>query len=60
MAAKIKMVCSQCGSEEVLADAYAQWNVGSQRWDIVETFEKGAYCSKCDGATRIEEQPLQG
>ena len=38
----LEMVCSQCGSEEVLADAYAQWNVGSQQWEIVETFEKGA------------------
>lgn len=54
---KVRMVCSQCGSEEVLADAYAQWNVGSQQWEIVETFEKGAYCSKCDSETRIEEYP---
>jgi hypothetical protein len=42
MTDKSKMVCSQCGSEEVLVDAYARWNVESQGWEIVETFEKGA------------------
>ena len=58
MRAKVKMVCSHCGSEEVLADAYAQWDVDNQLWEVVETYSKGAYCSKCDGETRIEERAL--
>jgi hypothetical protein len=53
---KVKMVCSQCGSEDVFADSYAQWDVESQSWEIAQTFDKGAYCNKCDGETRIEEQ----
>jgi hypothetical protein len=58
MSEKIRMVCSHCGAEEVFADAYAQWNVESQAWEIVQTFDKGAYCNQCDGETRIEERRL--
>jgi hypothetical protein len=57
MSETVRMVCSRCGSEEVVADAYAEWNVDSQAWEIVQTFDKGAYRTKCDGETRIEEQP---
>jgi hypothetical protein len=52
------MVYSHCGSEDVFADSYAEWNIGSQAWEVVETFDKGAYCNKCDGETRIEERPV--
>jgi hypothetical protein len=54
----VKMVCAHCGSDDVRADAYAQWDVETQKWEIAQTFDKGAYCSKCDGETRIEERPL--
>ena len=57
MSEKVKMVCSHCGAEEMFPDAL-QWNVESQTWEIVQTFDKGAYCNQCDGETRIEERPL--
>jgi hypothetical protein len=55
---KVKMVCAHCGSEDVVADAYAEWDVESQTWEITQTFDKGGYCSQCDGETRIERRPL--
>jgi hypothetical protein len=55
---KVKMVCAHCGSDDVLADAYAKWDVETQTWEVTQTFDKGACCNKCDGETRIEEQPL--
>jgi hypothetical protein len=58
MSKKVKMVCAQCGSDEVRADAYAAWDVESQSWELAQTFDKGAYCDKCDGETRLEERPL--
>ena len=58
MSMKVRMVCSHCASEEVVADAYAEWDVDSQGWEIAQTFDKGAYCARCDGETRIEERPL--
>jgi hypothetical protein len=58
MSKKVTKVCAHCGSEDVVADAYAEWDVESQKWEVAQTFEKGAYCSQCDGETRIEERPL--
>jgi hypothetical protein len=52
---KVKMVCSHCGSEDVLCDAYAVWNTDNQEWEIGSLFDKGAYCNTCDGECRIEE-----
>jgi hypothetical protein len=53
------MVCGTCGSTKVLADAFAEWNVSNQQWELQNTFDKGAYCEgKCDGETRIEEIDL--
>ena len=37
---KIKKVCSLCGSEDVLIDAYAQWDVDKQDFVLNCTFEK--------------------
>jgi hypothetical protein len=59
MSKKIRIVCSHCGSEDVRADAYAQWDVDSQSWEIAQVFEKGAFCSQCDGETRIEKRPIE-
>jgi hypothetical protein len=36
------------------ADAYAEWDVESQSSELAQTFDKGAYCDKCDGETRLE------
>jgi hypothetical protein len=52
------MVCRECGSEDVLADAFAEWNVEKQEWEINNIFDKGAYCNSCDEESRIEEVPL--
>ena len=52
---RIKIVCRECGSEDVLSDAYAAWNRRAQRWELVDTFDKGAHCNACDGETRLDE-----
>lgn len=53
-------VCAYCGSREVQADAYAAWDFASQSWELVNTFDKGAYCEQCDGETRIETEYVDG
>lgn len=52
-----RAVCASCGSEDVLADAYAEWDPASQCWTVQNVFEKGAYCHDCDGECRIEMVP---
>lgn len=51
---KQKPVCSSCGSEEVLADAYTSWNLETNQWELSATFDKGSYCEAHDGECRIE------
>ena len=56
---RITIVCAHCGSENVKADAYAEWDKDSQQWVVSATFDKGAYCDDCDGETRLTERPLE-
>jgi len=54
----VAMVCRECGSTDVVADAYAAWDTEKQEWTVANVFEKGAYCDECDGETRIDAVPL--
>ncbi len=52
------MVCAECGGENVMCDAYAQWNVDAQEWEIANMFDH-AICADCgDGETSIVEREL--
>lgn len=51
----VRMVCGTCGSDDVRADAYAEWNEELQQWEVSAVFDKGAVCEPCGGETRIEE-----
>jgi hypothetical protein len=48
VARKLDVVCSVCGSDEIVADACAHWDVESQSWTLGEVWEKGAMCGGCD------------
>ena len=54
----IAMACATCGSTEVLADAYAEWDVEAQEWEVQSVMDKGHHCNACDDECRIEELPL--
>lgn len=56
---KLKMICSHCRGENVVADAYAAWNVEEQEWQVESIFTKGAYCDDCQGETRIDVQEVE-
>lgn len=55
---RVKMVCRECGSEDVLADAYAEWNVELQQWEVQNVFDKGSFCQQCDGECRIDGEQI--
>lgn len=48
-----KPVCSECGSDDVKADAYAEWRVDLQEWQVQNTFDKGSVCEDCGGECRL-------
>lgn len=52
---RVRMVCSHCGGEDVLADAYAVWNYDLQEWELNNVFDKGHHCNECDGECSITE-----
>jgi hypothetical protein len=52
---KLAMHCDYCGSPHILADAYAQWSVDAQEWELTDTYPKGDFCPVCDGEARILE-----
>jgi len=54
---KIKIVCSQCGSDDVRRDAWACWNVDTQEWELGEVFDQG-FCAACDGEASLDEEPV--
>lgn len=49
-------MCATCGSTNVLADAYCDWSVDDQGWQIVNVFEKGAFCEDCEGPCRLKKR----
>lgn len=51
-------VCGICKSDNVTADAYAEWEVETQKWELSGTFMKGGYCGDCEGETTLEEKTL--
>lgn len=52
--AKINYVCKTCRSEDVGRDAWAQWDVESQQWQIQNVMSQG-FCFKCEGEADLEE-----
>ena len=54
---KITIVCSHCGSDDVMRDAYAVWSVEDQEWVTHSTYDN-AYCYNCSGDTSLIEKEL--
>lgn len=55
---KVKIICAECGSDNVRRDAYAEFDVDAQEWVLSTVFDQG-YCEACGGVEeRLEERPL--
>lgn len=58
MTIKLKMICSTCGSDQVVRDAWAEWDVATQEWVLQNVFDY-AYCQACEGDTSIKEEEIK-
>lgn len=58
MAERNTYVCNHCGSNDILFDAYAAWDVENQRMSLVTTFDKGHMCEGCGEYTEPVEVSL--
>jgi hypothetical protein len=52
----LRMVCEECGSEDVTRDAWAAWDAGTQQWVLGAVYDY-AFCHKCQAGTNIDEVP---
>ena len=50
-----RMVCAECGSENVKVDAWASWNSELANWEVESTQDAG-WCDQCEGETRVVQK----
>jgi len=46
-------VCSKCGSNAVVRDAWASWNADSQSWQLKQVFDH-TFCPVCEDETKLD------
>ena len=51
----IKKVCENCGSENVMIDAYAAWCEEQQKWELHSVYDHG-FCDDCDGERVVSQE----
>ena len=51
-------ICSNCQSDDIIAQATAQWSNKSQEWELANTFDQPAHCVSCNGPCGIVWLPL--
>ena len=52
-------VCAACQSDDIIAQATAQWSNESQAWELAATFDQPAHCVSCNGPCGIDWVPLR-
>ena len=52
--ARVKYICRVCKSDDVGRDAWTQWDVESQQWQIQNLMSE-SFCFKCEGETILDE-----
>lgn len=52
-AARSTPVCSNCQSDDIVAQATVQWSNESQEWELASTFRMPAHCNHCNGPCGI-------
>ena len=48
------MVCAMCGSTDVRADAYAEWDADAGQWVLHSTYDE-KHCENCEISTSLLE-----
>jgi hypothetical protein len=56
---RVRLVCPECGSEDIRRDALAYWDDVNQAWALCGTLDEGS-CNDCaaDGIRRFREEKI--
>lgn len=57
MTDKIHLICPECGSSNIVADAFATWNYTKQSWELSATLD-GRNCNDCGEEIEPIEESL--
>lgn len=49
----VTQVCSHCGSDDVVNDAVARWDIRTQTWMLSDLYDDHAECCQCEGETTL-------
>lgn len=55
---KVRMVCENCGSEDVYRDALTSWDIETQEWTIAGTLDSNG-CNTCGEEDCIDGVAIQ-
>ncbi len=53
----IEIICSVCGSDDVVRDAWAAWDTDRQEWVLASVFDD-AFCEACERSVALSERTL--
>jgi hypothetical protein len=54
-----KYVCKRCGSDEINAAAYVNWDARKQEWVFMEHIDSfDSFCMSCRNATEVDWVPV--
>ena len=51
--ARVKYICRVCKSDDVGRDAWTQWDMESQQWQVQNLMSE-SFCFKCEGETILD------
>lgn len=54
---RVRMICAECGSAEVVRDAWAAWDDDRQDW-VLQSVHDYAHCDECGGEARIRVEVI--
>ena len=43
----LTFVCSNCGSDDIVSDAWAEWSIETQQWQLGQVFDQ-TFCLACE------------
>lgn len=49
-----KPACSNCGSSNIWAEAFARWNERKQCWEVADLLDGNTVCNHCGQQTEIK------
>jgi hypothetical protein len=53
----IRIICGECGSDNVRRDAWAEWDIDAQRWVLGSVFDQG-FCEACGEERSLDEEEI--